>query len=317
MSLYLSESEVERIVTMPLALEAVEAAHLSHGEGTAIDFPRQRSRLPATTMHMLQGALPSEGVLGYKAYTSSREGTRFQVYLFDAANGRQLAVIDADFLGMMRTGAMGGLAAKWLAREDASVVGVFGAGWQARSQIEAVCAVRQVKVVKVFARRRDRLEVFCREMAQLLGREVVAATTAEEVVRGSDIVVTITTSASPLFAAEWLGDGTHITAAGSNSLIRRELDEATVRRATPIVVDARATALREAGDLLPLFEKGRLHEGQLVEIGEVMVGSRRGRRNAADVTLFESQGMAIQDIALAARVLHIARDRGFGTELPF
>lgn len=317
MSLYLSESEVERIITMPLALEAVEAAHLSHGAGTAIDFPRQRSRLPATTMHMLQGALPSEGVLGYKAYTSSREGTRFQVFLFDAANGRQLAVIDADFLGMMRTGAMGGLAAKWLAREDASVVGVFGAGWQARSQIEAVCAVRQVRVVKVFARSREKLEAFCREMAQRLGREVVPAATAEEVVRGADIVVTITTTATPLFAAEWVGEGTHITAAGSNSLIRREIDEATVRLAALIVVDARATALREAGDLLPLLEKGRLHDGQLVEIGEVMVGSRRGRRNPADVTLFESQGMAIQDIALAARVLRIARDRGVGTELPF
>ena len=317
MSIFLSEREVERIVTMPLALEAVEGAHLAHGEGTAIDFPRQRARLPATTMHILQGALPSEGVLGYKVYTSSREGTRFQVHLYDAVNGRQLAVIDANFLGMMRTGAMGGLAARWLAREDARVLGVFGAGWQARSQIEAACAVRPIEVVKVFSRTREKLEVFCEQMSTLLGRTVVAARTAEETVRGSDIVVTITTSSTPLFSADWLEDGTHITAAGSNSLIRREIDEATVRRAARIVVDARPTALREAGDLLPLLEKGRLHDGQLVEIGEVMVGSRPGRRSGTEVTLFESQGMAIQDLALAARAFRIARERGIGTELPF
>lgn len=317
MSLYLSENEVEQLVTMPLALEAVEAAHLSHGEGTAIDFPRQRTRLPATTMHMLQGALSSEGVLGYKVYTSSREGIRFQVYLYDAANGRQLALIEANHLGMMRTGAVGGLAAKWLARDDSRVLGVFGAGWQARSQIEAVCAVRPIEMVKVFARSRDRLEAFCKKMSQHLGRTVTPAASAEEVVRRSDIVVTITTASLPLFSAEWLENGTHITAAGSNSLIRREIDEATVRRAARIVVDARPTALREAGDLLPLLEKGRLNDGQLIELGEVMVGARPGRLDSGEVTLFESQGMAIQDLALAARVFRMARERGIGTELPF
>lgn len=316
MSLFLREHEVEQLVTMPLALEAVEAAHLSHGQGTAIDFPRQRTRLPATTLHMLQAALPSEGVLGYKVYTSSREGTRFQVYLYDAANGRQLAVIEANYLGMMRTGAVGGLAAKWLAREDSRVLGLFGAGWQARSQIEAVCAVRPIEIVKVFARRRDKLEAFCKEMSQRLGRTVVPAATAEEVVRQSDIVVTITTASTPVFSADWLEAGTHVTAAGSNSLIRREIDEATVRRAARIVVDARPTALREAGDLLPLLEKGRLQDGQLIELGEVMAGARPGRLASDEVTLFESQGMGIQDLALAARVFRIACERGMGSEMP-
>lgn len=317
MTLFLRESEVGQLVGMPLALEAVEAAHKAHGEGTAIDFPRQRTRLPATTMHMLQGALPSEGVLGYKVYTSSREGNRFLVYLYDAADGRQLAMIEANYLGMMRTGAMGGLAAKWLSREDARVLGVFGAGWQARSQIDAVCAVRPIEVIRVFSRTRVKLDAFCKDLSQHLGRSVLPAATAEEVVRGADIVVTITTSSNPVFSADWLEEGTHITAAGSNSLIRREIDEATVRRAARIVVDSRPTALREAGDLLPLLEKGRLHDGQLIEIGEVMIGARPGRLDPAEVTLFESQGMAIQDLALAVRAFHIARERGIGTELPF
>lgn len=146
---------------------------------------------------------------------------------------------------------------------------------------------------------------------------MLPAATAEEVVRGSDIVVTITTASRPLFSADWLEAGTHITAAGSNSLIRREIDELTVRRATRVFVDARATALREAGDLLPLLEKGRLSDGQLIEIGEVMVGSRPGRRDRGEITLFESQGMAIQDLALAARVFRLACGRGVGSTLPF
>lgn len=317
MILYLSEEEVRQLVTMPLALEAVESAHRDHALGQAIDIPRQRTRLPQTALHILQGALPSQGVVGYKAYTTSRNGTRFFIHLFDAANGEPLAVMAADYLGMMRTGAAGGVAAKWLARPDAQIVGVFGAGWQARSQIEALCAVRPIQRVKVFARNPDRLRAFCQEMAQGLGRDVVAAAAPREVVAGSEILVTITTSATPLFDGQWIEIGTHINAAGSNTLIRREIDETAVRRAAAVCVDARATALRECGDLLPPLEKGRLHEGQLVELGEVIAGLRPGRTDAHQITLFESHGMAIQDLALARRVLDAARDRSMGTELPY
>lgn len=317
MALYLSEEDVRGIVTMPLALEAVEAAHREHGLGEAIDLPRQRTRLPQTVLHIVQGALPSAGVVGYKAYTSSRAGVRFLVHLFDAADGRPLAVIAGDTLGMMRTGAAGGVAAKWLARPDARIVGVFGAGWQAQSQIEAVCAVRPVERVKVHARDRQKLERFCRDMTQRLGREVVPAASPRETVEGSDIVVTITTASEPLFDGAWLAPGTHVTAAGSNALIRREIDETTLKRAALVCVDARATALAEAGDLLPALEKGRLHAGRLAELGEVIAGVRAGRSDAAQITLFESQGMAIQDLALARRVLDAAQARGLGVELPF
>lgn len=317
MILYLSEEEVRRLVTMPLALEAVESAHRDHAQGQAIDIPRQRTRLPQATLHILQGALPSQGVVGYKAYTTSRNGARFFIHLFDAANGEPLAVMAADYLGMMRTGAAGGVAAKWLARPDAQVVGVFGAGWQARSQIEALCAVRPIQRVKVFARNPDRLRAFCQEMAEGLRRDVVAAAAPREVVAGSEILVTITTAATPLFDGQWIEAGTHINAAGANALIRREIDETAVRRAAVVCVDARATALRECGDLLPPLEKGRLHEGQLVELGEVIAGLRPGRTDAHQITLFESHGMAIQDLALARRVLDAARDRSMGTELPY
>jgi ornithine cyclodeaminase len=134
-------------------------------------------------------------------------------------------------------------------------------------------------------------------------------------VRGSDIVVTITRSATPVFDGEWLAPGTHVNAAGSNSLLRQEIDETTVRRSSPVVVDSRASAVKEAGDLLPAFEKGRLHEGMLTELGEVVAGIRPGRETAAQITLFESQGMAMQDLIVAAELTRLARARGIGEEV--
>jgi ornithine cyclodeaminase len=277
--------------------------------------PRERTRTPKAGLQILQGAVPSAGVFGYKAYTTSGEGARFLVHVFDADNGRLRGIVEADRLGMMRTGAVGGVAAKWLAREDAKVAGVFGAGWQAHGQIEALARARRLERVKVYSRTRAKLESFCAEMREKLGLDVVPAASAEETVRASDIVVTITTSATPVFSGEWVAPGTHVNAAGSNTLVRREIDERTVLMADPVVVDSRATALKEAGDLLPAREKGRLHAGQLTEIGEVIAGLRPGRRAPDQVTLFESQGMAIQDLAVAAHLLKLASDRGVGAPL--
>ena len=152
-------------------------------------------------------------------------------------------------------------------------------------------------------------------MSEATGVAVVPAS-AEEAVRDSDLIGTVTTAAQPLFEAEWLAPGTHINAAGSNALIRQELSEATLKQAALIAVDAVPTALAEAGDLLPLLEKGRLHARQLVELGDIIVGKHKGRVSADQITIFESQGMAIQDIAVALRVLKAAREAGLGIELP-
>ena len=315
MALLLRESDVEQLLTMPLALELVERVHREYSTGQAIDVPRERTRLPRAALHILQGAVPSAGVFGYKAYTSSREGIRFLVYAFDAERGHLDAIVEANRLGMTRTGAAGGVAAKWLAREDAKVAGVFGAGWQAQGQIEALAAVRRLERVKVWSRTAAKLAKFCEKMRARLDLDVVPAASPEDTVRGSDIVVTITTSATPVFDGEWLAEGTHVNAAGSNSLLRQEIDEATVRRASPVVVDSRPTAVKEAGDLLPALEKGRLHAGALTELGEVIAGLRPGRTGPGQVTLFESQGMAIQDLILAAELAKLARARGLGEEV--
>jgi ornithine cyclodeaminase len=315
-ALFLNEQDVRQLLTMDLALEAVTAAHRAHGLGEAVDVPRQRTRVPAAALHILQGALPGEGVFGYKAYTTSREASRFLVHLFDSAHGRPLAVIEANFLGMMRTGAAGGLAARHLARPEAETVGIFGAGWQARGQLEALCRVRPIRRIRVFSRDEEKRRRFCQAMSELLGGEVLPAASAEETVRGADIVVTITSAATPLFDGQWLAAGCHVNAAGANALIRREIDETAVRRAAVVCVDSRPTALAEAGDLLPALEKGRLHDRQLVELGDIVTGRHPGRSDAGQITLFESQGLAIQDLAVAGRLLRLARERGLGRELP-
>ena len=317
MSLFLNESVVGQLLTMDLALDAVEEAHRELSFGKAIDIPRQRTRLPQTALHILQGALPGRDAIGYKAYTSNRSGVRFLVHVFSAASGALRAVLAADTLGMMRTGAASGVATRWLARPDAEVLGVFGAGWQAEGNIEAVAAVRKLRKVKVFARNAERLAAFCTRMSDRLELDVVPAASPEDTVRGSDIVSTVTTASSPLFDAAWLSPGTHINAAGSNSVIRREVGEDVLKACRPIVVDSVDTALKEAGDLLPLFEKGRLSERQLVELGDVILGRHPGRAKPEDITLFESQGMAIQDISVAVRLEALAREQGLGVELPY
>jgi ornithine cyclodeaminase len=300
---------------MPLALELVERVHREYSAGKAADVPRERTRLPKSALHILQGAVPSANVLGYKAYTSSREGVRFLVYAFNAERGTLEGIVEADRLGMTRTGAAGGVAAKWLARPDASVAGVFGSGWQAEGQIEALAAVRKLERVKVYSRNAEKLAAFCKRMEAKLGLAIVPAASAEETVKGSQIVVTITTSATPVFSGEWVEPGTHVNAAGSNSLLRQEIDEATVRKAAVIAVDSRPTAMKEAGDLLPALEKGRILPGSLAELGEVIAGTRPGRTSPDQVTLFESQGMAMQDLILAAELIKAARARGLGAEV--
>jgi ornithine cyclodeaminase len=316
MAVFLSENDVKQVCTVALAMDGVESAHRDLSLGLAIDTPRARSRLPQTVLHMLQGALPAQGVIGYKAYTTNRSGNRFLVHLFDAATGQLKAIIESDYLGMIRTGAVSGLAAKLLARPSAKIAGVFGSGWQAEGHVRAICAALPLEQVKVFSRKPERLQSFCSRMRDLTGVAVVPAESPEATVRESDLIGTVTTAVTPLFDADWLIPGVHINAAGSNALIRQELSEAVVRRCGLITVDSVPTALAEAGDLLPLLEKGRLHSRQLVELGDIITGRHPGRTSKDEITLFESQGMAIQDLAVAVRVLVAAEAAGLGQEIP-
>jgi alanine dehydrogenase len=316
MAIFLSERDVSRLLTMPLALQAVEEAMSELARGEATNVPRERLRAGPTTMHFMQGHVPSRQAMGFKVYTVNNGTVRFLLQLYDDGTGELLGVMQAGHLGRMRTGAASGVATRMLAREDAHTLGLFGAGRQATAQAEAVCQVRPIRTVKVFARNKDRLFAFCDELSRRLNLEVRPAATARETVEGSDVVTTITGSETPVFDGAWLMPGTHINAAGSNMLSRRELDEATVARCGLIVTDSREVARRECGDLLAPMEKGKLAWPRIAELGDVLIGRVAGRINPAQITCFESHGLAVQDVAVGARLLVLAAQEGIGSPLP-
>lgn len=312
---YLTEEDVKRVLTMPIALEAMEQAHRALAERRAVDVPRARIHLPEGTQHVLQAAAPGLGYVGFKYYYSRPGGRTFYVHLMSLAAGRLEAIIEAVWMSMVRTGAASGMATRHLALPEASVLGQIGAGYQGQSQLEAVCRVTKITSAKVYARNRDRLVAFCERMSKATGVEVRPAESAEAAVRGAHVVNVITKSAEPVLKGEWLEPGQHVNAAGSNALSRREIDDAAVKKCDVITVDGRGTARNECGDLLPAVEKGWLRWDHLAEIGEVMTGQAPGRTSPRQITLYESHGMGLQDLYAGARVLALAREQNIGTDL--
>lgn len=316
MILFLREAEVRELLTMEEALQLVEEVFRQHGLGTAINRPRFRVRLSNGILHIMPAATPFSKSLGFKAYTTFRGGARFLFFLYNSDTGELLAIMEADRLGQMRTGAASGVATKYMARPDAHTVGLFGAGWQAQTQLMAVCAVRKIQKVKVYCRTPEKRRTFSQEMSALLSVEVQPVDVPEDVVKESDIVITITTAREPVLNGEWLKPGTHLNVAGSNSAIKREVDDTTLKRSNLIVVDSREDGMIESGDLIIPVEKGIIHWGQIRELGEVVAGYIPGRRTPEEITLFKSNGLAIEDVAVAARVYELAKQRGVGMELP-
>lgn len=310
---YLTEADVTALLRMPDALAAVEEAFRQQASGDAVNHPRARTRLGGASLQVMSGGLRRSGVLGLKAYTATRGGARFLVHLYDD-RGTLLALIEADRLGQMRTGAASGVATRHLARPDARAVGIIGTGWQARSQLAAVCAVRPITTVRAYGRDPDRRAAFAREMRDALGVEVAPVATAAEAVRGADVVVAITSSRTPVLLGEWLAPGTHVNAAGGNALDRQELDVEAVRRADLVVVDDLAQARLEAGDLAAAAEAGAFEWDRAVELGRVVAGHAR-RPHERAITLFESQGIAIEDVAAAKVVYERAVAAGVGVDL--
>jgi ornithine cyclodeaminase/alanine dehydrogenase-like protein (mu-crystallin family) len=316
MALLLTESDVTALLPMSLALEAVEQVFRWQGEGRLSNRPRVRLPVPGGLLHVMPAALPEARVMGLKAYATVRGGAKFVVLLFAADSGGLLAVIEADRLGQMRTGAASGVATRYLARLDADRVGCYGTGWQARSQLEAVCAVRRVREVRVYGRDPARRARFAEEMTGALGLRVVAVDQPEAAARDAGILVTITNSRTPVLEGRWIAPGAHVNAAGSNALQRAELDVEAVRRAAVVVTDSLEQARVECGDLVAPIEQGVLRWEDVHELGEVVAGKHPGRPSADAITLFESQGVAMEDVAVAVRLVERARERGVGMEIP-
>ena len=316
MTLLLSEADVREVLTMPLALEAVEEAFRRQAAGEAILHTRRRLEAPEKAfLHYMAAADTVSGYMGMKIYTSVRGVLRFLVPLYNAKNGELLALLEADYIGQMRTGAASGVATKYMSRSDARAVGMVGTGLQARTQLEAVGAVRRIEAIRVFGRNPERRVQFCREMSARLGVTLNPASSAEEAVRAADIVVTATTSSNPVVLGEWLAPGMHVNAIGANFPQKRELDSEAVRRAAVLAVDSIEQSKLEAGDLIHVLGEDPSRWAAVTELAAIVSGRVSGRTSARDITLFKSNGIAIWDVVVAGRVYELAQQRQLGRRI--
>jgi alanine dehydrogenase len=313
--LFLSERDVLELFPMETAIERVEASFVAQAHHQATNQVRQRMFLPAVSLHYMAGAWAGENLLGMKIYTVSRGSLRFVVLLYDATKGELLAMIEADHLGRIRTGAASGVATKHLSRPASSALGLIGSGRQARTQLHAVSMVRQLARVRVYSRDPRIREAFCKETSDQLHLDVIPVESAEAAVQSSDIVITATSSRSPVLFGDWLSPGTHINAIGANIASRRELDDAALIRATAISVDFLDQAKVEAGDLIQGFRDAPQRWESVTELKEIIAGNHPGRRSPEDVTIFKSTGIALLDVAAAGAIYHRAVKAGLGKEI--
>jgi len=314
--LFLTEQDVQELFPMPRAIECVTASLKAQHGGSAINRSRERVFLPDTSLHYMAAGYTREKLLGMKIYTVSRDALRFLVLLYDGEGGALLAMLEADHLGRIRTGAASGVATAYMARTDAARVGVIGTGRQARTQLEAVAAVRPLRGARVFGRDQERCEAFTKEMTARLGFEVISADRAESTVRGADVVITATSSRDPVIRGEWLEPGTHVNAIGANMLNRRELDDASLARAALIAVDTIEQAKEEAGDLVQGLDAIQGGWSSVIELHEIVAGARPGRSTARDLTIFKSSGIALWDVISAEYIYRRAVEVGKGRRIP-
>jgi ornithine cyclodeaminase/alanine dehydrogenase-like protein (mu-crystallin family) len=310
--LLLTEDDVRQVLTMEMALEAVAAGLRKMALDEAQNVPRSRCQTDHAMLHVLSASAKTLGVMGYKAYATSKRGAHFHLALFDGKSGALLALMQADYLGQMRTGAASGVATEYMARPEASEVGLFGTGKQARTQLLAVCKVCKISRVQVYSPNEEHRRQFAAEMSERCGVEVQPVPRPELAAEDKDIVITATSSREPVLNGHWIAEGTHINAVGSNFLGKAEIDAVTVRRCESIVVDSKDQARLEAGDFVQPLEDGSIHWADVHELGQVIVGRYAGRKHPQDVTLFKSLGIAIEDVAVAAKVYAKARDAGIG-----
>ena len=316
MILFLTEGEVEGLLDMHSTLGAVEEILKAQAEGRATNRVRRRVALPKSGLNVMFAGAPEIGALGLKAYTVARTGARFYTMLFDPETGELLSIMQSDKLGQMRTGAASGIATKHLAREEADSLGIYGAGWQAESQLEAIAAVRALNRIIVYSRSEESRKAFAEKMGERLGLEIETTHFPEEPA-AQNIVVTATSSREPVLRGEWLKPGVHVNTAGSNFLFKTEIDRDVAERASLVTIDSREELGLEAGNLLQAVETGVVLPEAVRELGQIVAGQVEGRKSPEDITLFASQGLALEDLAAARLVYDRAVERGVGREFDF
>ncbi|HKV60605.1 MAG TPA: ornithine cyclodeaminase family protein [Candidatus Acidoferrum sp.] len=317
MTLHISEAEVRAVLTMPLVVEAVEEISRKQATGEVVVHPRRRFELPGGGFfHYMAAADFSLGFVAMKQYTYVGGKLRFLVPLYEMSSGDLLALIEADYMGQLRTGAASGVATKFLARKDSRVAAIIGTGGQAKTQLEAVATVRKLESVRAYGRDATKRERFCTEMSAKLGIPVWPCASAAEAVHGADIVSTATTASHPVVSGADLSPGAHINAIGANHAHKRELDDEAVASADIIVVDSVEQSRQEAGDLIIAFHGDEICWTGVKKLSEIVSGKASGRTSDTEVTLFKSNGIASWDLAAAMKVYAMALEKGLGRQLP-
>ena len=307
MPLYLTEGDVDGLFAPADAVEAIEECFRRLARGAIENMPRQRLRMPDGALAVMAAADAELGLAGSKTYLASAGGTAFVVSLFAA--GETVAVIEADRLGQLRTGAASGVAARFLAKPGARSLGVIGCGWQAESQVACIrAAVPSVERVVAYCRTPERLASFC---------ERTGAEPAEShgEAGGQEIVVTATTSSDPVLRGDWLQPGALICAMGANRRNARELDDVVLQRAAFVCCDSIEQARIESGDLIEPVEHGVLDWLEVHELQEVVASEIEGRQSGEDIVVFKSNGIAAWGVAIGAVAVERARELGVGSQL--
>lgn len=306
--LLLNDNDARRLLTMRETIEVVEEAFKELAKGTAIMLPRTTLMLDkyAGSISQMTAYLKGMNAMSTKVISIFPNNMMYDlpttiatIIVNDARTGKVIAIMDAAHLTAMRTGAVSGVATKYLARKDATIAGIIGCGVQGRTQIWAAAEVRELEKVKAYDVSVETRKEFARVMSRRLGIDVISVNTAEKAVKNSDIIITATTSVTPVLEGKWLGEGAHINAIGSFYPHARELDGETILR-SKVIVDLKEAALAEAGDLIIPIKEGVITEHHIyAELGEIVVGEKPGRSKDDEITLFKSVGLAIQDAAAA------------------
>jgi alanine dehydrogenase len=307
--LYLTEAEVEQLVTPADAIAAVEACFLRLARGEVVNRPRYRQKADGGALAVMSAVDEELRLAGAKTYIAVPAGTTYAVTLFGLDSGALVGVIEADRLGQLRTGAASAVAAKHLAREGTTSLGIIGCGWQAESQVRCIReAVPTIERVVAYCRTEESLRRFCRTFEAEAGES--HRDPAEQ-----DIVVTATSAPDPVLRGEWLRPGALVCAMGANRPSARELDNLVLERAAFVCCDSIDQAQLESGDLIEPVEQGILDWLEVHELQDVVAGELHGRQSDDDVVLFKSNGLAAWDVAAAALALERAREQGVGREL--
>jgi ornithine cyclodeaminase len=318
LTIHITDEEVKQLFTMPDAYDALHEAFSMAAAGDVLEPARLELKIPGGWLRLQPGAMPKKGYFGYKAYgMTSQKGIRYVVHLYDINSGDLLAIVDADTLTVVRTGADSGVATRYLSREDSRVLGVIGSGFQAGSLVDGVAHVRKLDKIRVYSRSLENREAFSARVEDRLGIKVEPVGAPSTAIKGSDIVGLATSNMgmTPVVSGDWFEPGMHINAIGAVGMGRVEVDNRTFERSSLVVVDALEDCIAGAQELIDALAAGAVRREQLVELSQIVSGKKPGRTSRSQITLLKSQGSGVQDVAAAARIYELASSKGFGTDI--